>query len=117
VLSRACIYDPPRSNLAVDYSEAQIEIVEYSEASVCAANPIRPPPSQTCLPALCGPGAGGITMVVAEVVVAALIAVEFRDATGDAAMPKAAAVCVLFFTCLFVSGFAWSWVRSPEGVS
>ncbi len=51
-------------------------------------------------------------MVVAEVVVAALIAVEFRDATGDAAMPKAAAVCVLFFTCLFVSGFAWSWVRS-----
>jgi len=43
--------------------------------------------------------------------------VEFRDATGDAAMPKAAAVCVLFFTCLFVSGFAWSWVRSPEVVS
>ena len=53
--------------------------------------------------------AGGITMVVAEVVVAALIAVEFRGATGDAAMPKSAAVCVLFFTCLFVSGFAWSW--------
>ncbi|KAK9827591.1 hypothetical protein WJX81_001828 [Elliptochloris bilobata] len=52
---------------------------------------------------------GGITMVVAEVVVAALIAVEFRGATGDAAMPKAAAVGVLFFMCLFVSGFAWSW--------
>lgn len=48
-------------------------------------------------------------MVVAEAVVAALIAVEFRGATGGAVMPKGPAIAVLFFTCLFVSGFAWSW--------
>ena len=48
-------------------------------------------------------------MVVAEVVVAGLIAVEFRGATGDAVMPTGPAIAVLFFTCLFVSGFAWSW--------
>ena len=48
-------------------------------------------------------------MIVAEVVVAGLIAVEFRGATGDAVMPTGPAIAVLFFTCLFVSGFAWSW--------
>lgn len=48
-------------------------------------------------------------MVMAEVVVAGLIAVEFRGATGDAVMPTGPAIAVLFFTCLFVSGFAWSW--------
>ena len=51
---------------------------------------------------------GGIQMIVSEVVVAILLAVQFNAHSGDA-ISQPIGVAVIVFICLFVAGFGWSW--------
>ena len=51
---------------------------------------------------------GGIQMIVSEVVVAILLAVQFNSHSGEAISPPIG-VAVIVFICLFVAGFGWSW--------
>ena len=47
---------------------------------------------------------GGIQMIISEVVVAILLAVQFNAHNGEA-INKSIGVAVIFFICLFVAGF------------
>lgn len=47
-------------------------------------------------------------MIVSEVVVAILLAVQFNAHSGDA-ISQPIGVAVIVFICLFVAGFGWSW--------
>ena len=47
-------------------------------------------------------------MIVSEVVVAILLAVQFNSHSGEAISPPIG-VAVIVFICLFVAGFGWSW--------
>ena len=51
---------------------------------------------------------GGIQMITAEVVMAALLGVYFKGAIGDH-VPADVGIGILVVVCLFVSGFAYSW--------
>lgn len=47
---------------------------------------------------------GGVQMIISEVVVAILLAVQFNAHNGEA-INKSIGVAVIFFICLFVAGF------------
>lgn len=47
---------------------------------------------------------GGVQMIVSEVVVAVLLAVQFNAHSGEA-INKSIGVAVIVFICLFVAGF------------
>ncbi|KAL4186109.1 hypothetical protein AMTRI_Chr09g32140 [Amborella trichopoda] len=51
---------------------------------------------------------GGVQMFGSQIVVAALIAVNF-GLTGQGTFSKTYADLVVFFICIYVSAFAWSW--------
>ncbi|ERN18499.1 hypothetical protein AMTRI_Chr12g238550 [Amborella trichopoda] len=51
---------------------------------------------------------GGLQMFGSQIVVAALIAVNF-GLTGQGTFSKTYADLVVFFICIYVSAFAWSW--------
>ncbi|CAL5224139.1 g6772 [Coccomyxa viridis] len=51
---------------------------------------------------------GGIQMIVSEIVVAILLAVQFNAHSGEGISPPIG-VAVIVFICLFVAGFGWSW--------
>ena len=51
---------------------------------------------------------GGLQMIAAEVVMAALLGVYFKGAIGDH-VPADVGIGILVVVCLFVSGFAYSW--------
>ncbi|KAK9919065.1 hypothetical protein WJX75_009114 [Coccomyxa subellipsoidea] len=51
---------------------------------------------------------GGVQMIVSEIIVAVLLAVQFNAHSGDA-INKSIGAAVIFFICLFVAGFGWSW--------
>ena len=47
-------------------------------------------------------------MIVSEIVVAILLAVQFNAHSGEGISPPIG-VAVIVFICLFVAGFGWSW--------
>ena len=51
---------------------------------------------------------GGVWMLVAEVVVGALLAVQFNARSGQA-IDKGIGVGVIVLICLFIAAFGWSW--------
>ncbi|XP_078175387.1 sugar transport protein MST6-like [Carex rostrata] len=51
---------------------------------------------------------GGSQMLVCQVIVGTLIASVFGT-TGEGEMDKTKAYLIVFFVCLYVAGFAWSW--------
>lgn len=51
---------------------------------------------------------GGAQMIIAEVIMAALLATYFGGQSGDT-VPYGVGVGVLVVVCVFVAGFAWSW--------
>ena len=51
---------------------------------------------------------GGIQMITAEVVMAALLGIYFKGAIGDH-VPSSVGIGILVVVCIFVSGFAYSW--------
>ena len=51
-------------------------------------------------------------MIVSEIVVAILLAVQFNAHSGEGISPPMG-VAVIVFICLFVAGFGWSW--GPRG--
>ena len=51
---------------------------------------------------------GGIQMIVSEIVVAILLAVQFNAHSGEGISPPIG-VAVIVFICLFVAWFGWSW--------
>lgn len=61
-------------------------------------------------------------MIVAEVIMALLLAVYFGGQSGDT-VPYSVGIGILVVVCVFVAGFAWSWgplgwlVCSPASLS
>ncbi|XP_020095411.1 sugar carrier protein C-like [Ananas comosus] len=51
---------------------------------------------------------GGSQMLACQVIVGTLIAIKFGT-SGEAHLSKTYAAFVVFFICLYVAGFAWSW--------
>lgn len=51
---------------------------------------------------------GGFQMLVCQIVVGTLIAIKFGT-SGEATISKPYAFTVVFFICVYVAGFAWSW--------
>lgn len=51
---------------------------------------------------------GGMQMIAAEVVIAALLGAYFKGALGDH-VPSDVGIGILIVVCIFVSGFAYSW--------
>ncbi|XP_072956479.1 hexose carrier protein HEX6-like isoform X1 [Typha angustifolia] len=50
--------------------------------------------------------AGGIQMMVSQMIIGGILAAKLKDHGG---MERDFAYLVLFFMCVFVTGFAWSW--------
>ncbi|KAL5209502.1 hypothetical protein ABZP36_005125 [Zizania latifolia] len=58
---------------------------------------------------------GGCQMLVCQVIIGTLIGVVFGGSGEDGTtIPRAFAVCVVVFICVYVAGFAWSW--GPLGI-
>ena len=51
---------------------------------------------------------GGIQMIIAEVVMAALLGIYFKGAIGDY-VPSSVGIGILVVVCIFESGFDYSW--------
>ncbi|KAJ9563029.1 hypothetical protein OSB04_008189 [Centaurea solstitialis] len=52
---------------------------------------------------------GGAQMLICQVAVAILIGLKFGVNGDPGELPKWYAILVVFFICLYVAGFAWSW--------
>ncbi|KAF5750773.1 sugar transport protein 1-like [Tripterygium wilfordii] len=52
---------------------------------------------------------GGAQMFVCQIVVAVCIAVKFGVDGNPGVLPQWYAILVVFFICVYVAGFAWSW--------
>ncbi|KAG6478370.1 hypothetical protein ZIOFF_061812 [Zingiber officinale] len=51
---------------------------------------------------------GGTQMLISQAIVGTLIAIKFGT-SGQGQIPKGYGYVVLFFICVYVAGFAWSW--------
>ncbi|KAL3651593.1 Transcription factor stp1 [Castilleja foliolosa] len=52
---------------------------------------------------------GGIQMLICQIVVSILIGVKFGVDRNPVELPEWYALVVVFFICIYVAGFAWSW--------
>ncbi|KAL3651598.1 Transcription factor stp1 [Castilleja foliolosa] len=52
---------------------------------------------------------GGIQMLICQIVVSILIGVKFGVDRNPVDLPEWYALVVVFFICIYVAGFAWSW--------
>ncbi|TYI23252.1 hypothetical protein ES332_A06G152000v1 [Gossypium tomentosum] len=52
---------------------------------------------------------GGVQMLIYQAVVAACIGAKFGTNGNPGDLPKWYAIVVVFFICVYVAGFAWSW--------
>ncbi|WOG89879.1 hypothetical protein DCAR_0209118 [Daucus carota subsp. sativus] len=52
---------------------------------------------------------GGIQMIACQVAVAILIGLKFGTSGNTSNLPEWYAIVVVFFICIYVMGFAWSW--------
>ncbi|XP_072970418.1 sugar transport protein MST6-like [Typha angustifolia] len=51
---------------------------------------------------------GGTQMLICQIIVGTLIGIQFGT-SGVATISRGYAVCIVFFICVYVAGFAWSW--------
>ncbi|XP_073002821.1 sugar transport protein MST6-like [Typha latifolia] len=56
---------------------------------------------------------GGTQMLICQIIVGTLIGIQFGT-RGVATISKAYGSCIVFFICVYVAGFAWSW--GPLGI-
>ena len=87
-------------------SNRLLDVRHTARLSEASAKPLQSLTIQCCMQALFIQG--GIQMIVSEVVVAILLAVQFNAHSGEGISPPIG-VAVIVFICLFVAGFGWSW--------
>ncbi|KAJ3681071.1 hypothetical protein LUZ60_015560 [Juncus effusus] len=51
---------------------------------------------------------GGVQMLICQITLGTLVAIKYGT-TGEGTIPKTYALVMVFFICIYVAGFAWSW--------